>query len=233
MQRRSKIPARIVAFTGIDGSGKTTLSERLREYATAQGMAVGYAWCRHESASLIFVVKLLKQISQKELAHEINEESYASTKQRLLSKTLVRSLYQLYVFLDYIVQIKTKLLSKMSKFDVIILDRYILDVVADVMVECDLDPGQSQNFLRLLTKNTPKATITFLVLVPESVSLERKNDIVSRSYIVERLRAYEFLEGIYPSKRIDGTRPLKAISTEITTIFNESIPRFAEKGVRR
>lgn len=195
MPGRMKGKPSIVAFSGIDGSGKTTLAKILIERLWSEGLRAEYVWCRHESGSLSLIVALLKRLSQSERGQgESHEKYYSSLKYTLLGKPVLRFFYRVYAFLDYLVEVESRVRKRIARAEVLVVDRYILDTVADVAAECSMTEIQSMSFYRLLTRNLPKPLITILVLVPAAVSVERKSDIIDNQYLARRLRVYRLLE---------------------------------------
>ncbi len=221
--------SKLIVFSGIDGSGKTTLAKKLLEHMTLKGFKAEYAWCRHESQAVFLLVGLIKGVSRKGTTNEAAEHGYASLKRRLFSNRLVRGLYVSYVTLDYMVQIHGAIRKKLARSDVVVVDRYLVDVAADVMVECSLSQANAQRFMRVLERLLPTPAFSFLVLVPEDVSMSRKNDIVGLDYLRKRLRAYYALTNSNMVK-IDGTEPMDKILSGVLANLNGAFHAAASGG---
>lgn len=206
---------KILVFSGIDGSGKTTLAKMLIRDLESHGYRVRYCWCRHESLVTSALVKVLKKISTAEVEHSIEEHEYTHLKRGIFRFAIFRVAYELFVLVDYALEVHNKMKKLRRPYDVVVIDRYYLDVAADVIAECDLGYNDARRFQGALARFVPKPAATFLFTVPVQVSLERKNDIVSREYIVRRLNAYKVLSSSTTLDVIDGTMSIDSALSEV------------------
>ena len=214
---------RLVAFSGIDGSGKTTLAKLLLESLRKNGMIVDYVWCRHESRNLSMLVRVMKRLTKDNADEGSNEMQYSDLKSRFLSRQIVKTVYKTFVFLDYLIEVNLRVKKRMKSVDFLIVDRYILDVAADVISECRMGEAEANSYLQLLSRSMPPANVTLIVLVPLKVAFERKNDIVSEKYLSDRLEAYKRLRLSSAVHEIDGTFDIMKSLQDIQSIVNPLI----------
>ena len=205
----------IIAFSGIDGSGKTTVASALAEELGAENRPVRYTWCRHESPRVFGIVRLMKKIAGDKNGNSAGSRQYLATKSRLLGSRLIGSLYRSFVLVDYVMEIHNRVSRNASDEEILIVDRFVLDVVADVIVECGLGERQSRRFLSALSSLTPIPSFTCIFKVPQSVSMERKDDILNEEYIDRRLLAYDLLTATVPAFVVDGTAPISESTRRI------------------
>ena len=151
----------VVCFTGMDGSGKTSHILKLMAELRKRSFLSKYVWCRWFPGladPFHFVVK-------KTLKYDMRE--YNSCKP-------LRIIYQCLILLDCSISIIFKIrISAMTNY-VLLVDRYIYDILADLDFK---RLNVSRFFKRLLIMMNPRPNITFLMDVPPQVASSRKNDL--------------------------------------------------------
>lgn len=215
----------ILAFSGIDGSGKTTIAKMLIERLESSGLSVRYSWCRHESPMLFTFIGILKRMNEKRSGQSSRDYRYSNLKQRLLKLVPIRLAYELFVLIDYALEIQRRVAPRCNPYDVAVVDRYVLDVAADVMAECSLESDKAGAFLRALSGLVPTPSITFLFLVPAQVSLDRKDDIVGPDYLERRLDAYKTLSPRMTLHVIDGTQSIDVLLSIVVDLSRHALPQ--------
>ena len=88
-------------------------------------------------------------------------------------------------------------------------DRYVYDtIISDIAVDLDFSIKNVNELLKTFWRFIPKPDVTFLVQVPEEVSMKRKNDIPSLNYLKMRSRLYNELTTSEKIVVLDGTMDL-------------------------
>jgi len=205
----------MVVFSGTDGSGKTTLANRLVQELMDMGIRTEYVWCRHESGTVRAFVKTARFLGGDKRGASTPASGYGIFKGRMFAKPAIGHLYRIFVMMDYLIEVKSRIIRRLRRVDVLVVDRYVMDVAADVTVECNLEEDRSLAYLRTLQKLVPRAGVSFLVTVPTAISLERKDDIPSREYVERRLSAFETYCKEEMVVRIDGTMPVTVTTSSL------------------
>lgn len=194
-----------ICFTGTDGSGKTTHAKNLNKYIKNSGKSCNYIWCGWRCFdSFLFrpIVKFVKNIcGHKKEEHGTNKYSEANSNIILGYFTMI----------DYILKTLPSMLSSLYRYDYVIADRFIYDVMV----------GFSISYKKINIKRFfwifPRPDIIFFIDTPEYVAYNRKGDIPSIEYLYRQKSIYQKLFDEYDMLRIDGTKNIEDISNMIKT----------------
>ena len=207
----------LICFTGLDGTGKTTLSKELVELLNRKGVKCKYVYARLSPFVLkpfISIGRLIYHL-RKNLSENYSE--YSNTKRRTIEKhSFLSSVYQQILLFDYIVQIFFKVKLPLIFGKNIVCDRYIYDtVITDLSVDMNYSKDRVITLLNNLLHFFPEPDITFLIDVPEEIAYQRKNDIPSVNYLKERREMYLNIGKEYRMVILDGTKKLEGLQCEI------------------
>lgn len=201
----------IVCFTGTDGSGKTTIARLYEEELKRSGISCEYLWSgwrAFESPLFKPVALLSKRLSRKK------KDAITS-----LTDPPVPVKYNRYLFpfawLDYLLSTYPRIWTARRKNDVVIVDRYIYDIVVGFSKS---DPRVDDGIRRRLKYffMFPAPDVLFYIDVPPEVSFSRKNDIPSIEYLNSLKEGYKALLKIYKGAiTIDGTKPKEELVRQV------------------
>ena len=190
---------KVILISGPDGVGKSTICTKLMDYYSEQKLSVLVKWLRfnHMLAKLVNVLGRLTGKSYYE-HHSWGKVGYHNY------HGAIGYLYIIAVYLDHII---FRLFSRKKIFentdnDVLIVDRYIIDIMADLIV----DTGKNDLVVRVFQKyalrdlGTSKAFI--LVCDPEIV-MTRRDDIIDDKSYNKKIEAYKFLSESFGIETID------------------------------
>lgn len=176
----------IICLTGIDGSGKTTLAHFVLRKLKNKGLAPKYIWCRWfpgPADPFHFMVK-------KSLGYDIKHYDHVPP---------LKLIYQALLFLGHTAWLTFKI--RLSRENVIIMDRYLYDAFADLYMS-GLRP--SPLFIKLTILINPKPDITFLIDVPPDVIQSRRKN-VSIQDSTKYKRIFDIMYERYGFNRVDNT----------------------------
>jgi thymidylate kinase len=160
----------IIYLAGIDGSGKSTLAESLCDELQRNGLSCKYLWGGWRS----FESPLFKRVvsrTKKTLVEKGEEEKVQEAHNSM-------PLFGYLMWLDYFVRVYPSLLASLLTHDIVVLDRYIYDVIAGLT----RDKRVSRVILSLF-KVFPPPSIVFFIRVPLEVAFRRKDDIPSIEFL--------------------------------------------------
>jgi dTMP kinase len=205
----------LVCFTGIDGSGKTTISRKLVRSLNDKGFKFKYVYARINpfiSGPLISIgrwIFLRKRDAFKDYF------IYTDTKKKAIKEHIMLSkIYQKILLFDYFLQVLFKVKFPLVFGESVICDRYIYDtVINDLLI--DLNSRNLLNLLNSCLHIFPKPDIIFLIDVPEETAFRRKSDIPSIEYLRERRKIYLKIGREYKMKILDGTKEFERLQKEI------------------
>jgi glycosyltransferase involved in cell wall biosynthesis/thymidylate kinase len=210
---------RIVTVVGIDGSGKSTLSDRLVDCLITRGHRTERVWLGAESklmsgprAFLKFFWKARgsKPAAIKGVTATSSENGYQAEiarKNHLAGR--FRTAARIYVALalaDYQMQISAKL-WRHRRLDLIVADRYLFDVVVNIGLTLGWTPEKVVSLAQRQLGRFPTPHVMIFLRVQPEVSLSRKNDIPDIDYLRLRLRYYEAIATAFGFNVLDGMLP--------------------------
>ncbi len=197
----------LICFTGIDGSGKSTLSRTLTERLEKENIEARYLWWFSAENSLIRrTIRLF--------ARNGTPGSIENDKGKLPKSSLIQKLYQYIVLLDYQRQTIFSVWLPLVLGKTIICDRYVHDIALSFTKEFKYPEVKTRKMISTLLKLSPKPDIFFFVDVPVEVAMQRKNDIPS-------IKDHEELKILYSNFVkdemivLDGTKSLDELNDMI------------------
>lgn len=209
----------IIYLTGIDGSGKTTLGNWLKQ-ELEKTAPCRLVWARYEPRLLaLLTAPFRKRVTHGQTdLHRMTAEEYGrwrAFKHRLVQqKCLSRMLYFLQ-YADYSRQIRTTIPAKVDGH--LVVDRYVLDFIVDQTINHG-NVEQSPWTRRLLRRMNRFDAVFFIDTAPE-IALARKQDIPSLEYLHERRAVYgAFMKNIPNGWIIENNGDLEAAKADLARI---------------
>lgn len=212
-----KSKAFLICFTGIDGTGKTTLSKELVKSLKRGGVKCKYVYGRLNPFILKPFILVGEWVFLREKDMFRNYSEYSNTKRRAIEKySFLSRIYQQILLLDYVIQIFFRVKLPLIFGKNIICDRYVYDtVITDLSVDMNYSKDKVINMLNNLLRFFPKPNMTFLIDVPEEMAYKRKNDTPSIEYLKERRMVYLDVGKEYRMVILDGSKKLEELQREI------------------
>ena len=206
-----------ICFTGIDGSGKTTLARALVSTMEQRGIKAIYVYNRYIPIVLRPVMFIGDFLFLRDKDFFRDYSDYSNTKRNTTKKhTILAKLYQHLLLFDYFIQILFKIKLPLLFGKNIVCDRYIYDtIVTDLTVDFNYSKEEVKNSLNKILSLFPTPGVTFLVDLPEEMAYQRKNDIPSIEYLKERRKMYLYVGKECNMVILDGTKKLEELQCEI------------------
>lgn len=199
-----------VCIIGPDGSGKTTIARNTAAVLESQGHSTNYVWLRFESLLLKLIVKVARKMREYPDNQLHSYKMSSADKKEIFDSSLPKLALILLVILTYLVKTKRGITEPLRREAIIISDRYFHDTVVDLWIDFGMGPSTMPPLMNLFGRLLPQPDLTFMLDVPEQVSMSRKNDIPSIDYISQRRNGFRKLRGIMnvDCMDIDGTLPV-------------------------
>lgn len=224
--KKMKTKVFLICFTGIDGSGKTTLSKELVKLLNRKGVKCKYVYGKLNP----FISKPFILIGREIFLRGKNPfkdySEYSNSKRRVIMKHYFLSrIYQKILLFDYMLQIFFKIKLPLMLDKNIVCDRYVYDtIITDIAIDM-YSKGRIIKLLNNLQHFFPDPDITFLVDLPEEIAYKRKDDIPSIDYLKERRKIYLEVGEKFGMVVLDGSKSLEELRKEIqkylTVIINK------------
>ena len=181
----------LVCLIGPDGSGKTTLGNRLADELGGRASCV---WLGAESILMRPVRALLRMILRRETGSEegpTDSALVASRKQSFARR--IRWLHAPYtglVLFDYWLQYRLKR-ARFRHAQILILDRYLFDVAVNLAITLGWSEDELIAFLQRHFHRFSFPRVRCLLRIEPDLSIQRKDDIPDAKYIEMRMNLYE------------------------------------------
>jgi thymidylate kinase len=178
-----------IMLSGPDGVGKSTITNAVKQSYIKESFTVRVVWLRffHYFSKVVNFVGRLFGYSFYE-SYEWGRVGYHNY------TGLIGYFYILSVYVDLILFQWLFSAKKMDKkeSEVLIVDRYILDVMADLIV----DTGKKNLVLKLFRKKAVqemKRFKTFILYCDYELVIRRRSDIMQDKSYFKKMNAYDFL----------------------------------------
>ena len=210
----------LICIIGTDGAGKTTQARNLQEYLESREKRVRYTWGKFGSKYTKAIIEFIKKILSLSGKDMENHESRSETKNSFLDNRVVRVTYLVYVLAVYYLQLLRRVVIPLYTNDVVVCDRYVHDTIIDLMVDYEYSGKRGRQLLAILFVALPRPDRIVYIDISPDVSLERKDDIPSEQYIVDKKEAYTKLLTDIDIQAIDGTQSKTDVFSEIIATYN-------------
>lgn len=220
---------RLIALGGIDGSGKSTQLERLRDYFTARQHETVSLWTR---GGYTPGINRLKNISRKIAGKKLPPSGNSSHREQIMGRGWVQKVWLTIAILDlmWIYGIQVRLWLRQGK--VVICDRYLWDTLIDFQIMFPDSNTEKWYLWKALVRITPKPTVQCLLMIPLEFSearcaqkYEPFPDTPERRR--RRYALYQSAVNRYNWKVIDAMQPVEMV---FANILNDHLSR---KGITK
>jgi len=219
---------KLVVLMGLDGSGKTTQTERLRDWLRESGVPAETVWMRGESylaRPVIAVGKaFLRAPKEAKRGEGVRDgkayEDYVGSKQAMFRNPLLRRIWTGLTLLDLYITFRTAFAGIPRETEVVILDRYIYDSFIDIDTAFGEGGREARRLLgSAMTRLFPKPQLVILLAIKPEEAMKRKDDIPSIAYLEEREAVYEMIGLELGAVKVDAGRPVEDVQAGIRDAF--------------
>lgn len=213
-----------ICFTGIDGSGKTTLAKMTVEILLHKGISCENVYNRFIPFLSKPFIGIGKKLFMARKDIYTNYEKNSQAKEELLKNKMLSFFYQFFILGDYFFQILFKITLRLILGKNIVCDRYIYDtIITDLALSVGYSGQMITNILKKCFYFVPKPDLVFLVDAPAEIAYHRKNDIPSVDYLRARREIYLNIGKSEGMMILDGVRNIAELMSEVKTKIDESL----------
>jgi thymidylate kinase len=203
----------VVAVSGVDGSGKSTLRAALADSLDRAGVPVSMVWVR-PGMGLGWLTRLAasgKRLLRQDAAPGLRAMANPDADRPASRRGAVGWVWAMLVTASFLVGVWRQHVSARG---VVLYDRHLVDALATLDFAYEgVDLRLQQRLVRALL---PPADVRLYLDIPADVSVARKPDDLLGAHAVRRqLSAYaRWLDRLSPAVRLDGTRPAAELAAE-------------------
>lgn len=198
----------LVCFSGIDGSGKTTLCKEVVSELRSRKIPSRYVYGRFLPAFVAPVFKVISTLILRKGDQQEHRYDRSEIKKRLLRNPILFKLFWIGILVDQSLRILVKVyLPSILIKKVIICDRYLLDtVILDIARDCGLSKYEITRLLQQCLSIFPQADLVFVMNVPPRIAFQRKSDVYSIEMLEQLSNMYLSIGKEFGAIIIDGTK---------------------------
>jgi len=218
--------APIVAFSGMDGAGKSTQIEQLQACLDRRRIPNVCCWSRGGYTPLF---NLAKQTLRRMPGNTLPPAGHSERRHRALRKPWVRRLWLTLSLLDlgFLYGVKIRWWRLFGKL--VICDRYLPDTRIDFQLNFPEECVDSWWLWRLMERSSPRPDLGFLMLIPVEESLRRsllKDEPFPEmsERLAARRECYRRVERAQSWTVLDGLRPPDDLFAEIRRSLEPLLP---------
>jgi thymidylate kinase len=203
-------PAMLVAFSGVDGCGKTTQAEALQSAFHTCHLRTSPVWSRGGSAPWIGLFTRWGKRQDTDAgtleSTESQQAARVAARQQRFRSPWLRAGWSWLTAIELLLQYTRRVTLPLLLGRVIICDRYVYDAFADWAAyfgEQTVDRRLAARALRLLT---PRPRIGYWLDLPAEVAQSRSNDALPKGFLEAQSAAYSRMANRYGLQRLDASR---------------------------
>lgn len=216
----------IIAITGIDGTGKTTLAKGLVRMLTNDGIRATYVYGRTKPTFSRLGMAMGRTLFFRRHDIWLDYDKYEARKRVVFSRPTLAIGYAATILLDYYWQIWLKLASRVARYEVIVADRYTYDaVISDVGAHMDLSRKLIDRAVSTSLRFVPTPRLTLLLDAPAVVAFDRKDDVPHIRFLERRRDKYRRLVTRPEVRRLDATLPPDDVLRDAKRLVLEAMAR--------
>lgn len=216
----------MIAFSGIDGAGKSTQIGLLKVHLVDNGFNVLVFWSRGGYSPGMMFLKKLMGLSKKISGNQESERKQNTKREKSFSNAKIRKLWLILSILDLIYYYGVYIRIKEIFGTIVICDRHIKDTEVDFRLNFPREKFYSWWLWKFLKFCLKKPKKYFIATIPVEESMRRsklKNEPFpdSKEVLEKRLAIYdEFVQVTSYAVHINGMNSIEKIHAQILKELN-------------
>ncbi len=210
----------LITFSGLDGAGKSTQIERLKNDLQQRGYVTRTVWAR---GGYTPGMEGLKRLARRLLRRKLPPSGHSAQRTQTFGKSWVRRLWLSLAILDLIWVYSVQLRWWKWRGQAVICDRYVWDTLIDFRLNFPHEGVERWLLWRSLVRIAAVPDVIFWMWIPVEESM-RRSALKGEPFpdappvLAQRLSEYEALAITHDWHSLDGRRPIADLASEIQDI---------------
>ena len=203
---------RLICIIGIDGSGKTTLSNKVTDLLTqheVRNKHIYLGWRHFDSTPFKTIATLIKK-NRGGSFNAVNNNRVTT------QKIMYAGLFKFAVMIDYYLTTIPRILIPLLTRTTVVCDRYFFDVLINTGVDLSESEDKIYRSIYRWRHVFPKPALLILLDVPVEVAYERKDDIPTVDYLAEHRKIFLSLATKFDMIVLDGTKSTETLESVLS-----------------
>jgi thymidylate kinase len=205
----------LVCFSGIDGSGKTTLAKELVNVLRQRSIKASYLWGGFAG---FMVLRPFVALAKSLVIDEERDMEHVELKGKVPKSSFISQVYHYLMLLDYVFQAFVRIRLPLALGRSVICDRYVYDLATTMGVVLDYSANKTLALLDRSLLFLPKPNLVFLVDLPEALAYQRKDDIISVDFLSVRRNIYLQMAAQHNMTKLDGSNDREGLKALVSTV---------------
>ena len=191
---------KFICIIGIDGSGKTTLTNNIIKQEKNIGSIFEYRWCKPKSIIFQVIIKIKNTFFIRENDKKKNYVKSKKLKEQFTQNILIRGLFENFSLCGYILKMQYNVSLPLFLGKNLIADRYIYDTIVDLAYDLNYEEKKISEKIEFLMRYLPQPDILIYMNISEEIAFKRKDDVPSIEFLSNKRKIYEKILEILKKK---------------------------------
>jgi thymidylate kinase len=212
----------LVALHGVDGTGKSTQATVLAERLSTLGLPTVVIWNRWTPYVVGLVRSVARRMVRKTGPWNPEERASDTVARAVAGRPAVADLFSRVSWLEYLVQTRWRLLRLGRGASVIVLDRYVADMVVDRARRLGWGNDRIAREVQLAyRRGYPRPELTIFLDSPLSTLVQRRPEEQPRT-LEERAALYRRVAGLLGAPIVDAEGSIESVAERIRETVDAS-----------
>ena len=204
---------KIICFSGIDGSGKSSHARLIFKELKANGIRCKYKWLRY--TNFFSLIPLTLYHTYIRTPNSPKTQISFSSETHFQTSTVINTLWTFFQLMDALLFSARYVYLPALLGYTLILDRFIVDTLVDIAFSLKNQSLLSSKLGKLFVRIIPKNSLVMIFDVDENIAISRKNDISEIDYLVLRRKLYHLMTETYVWQIINTHKPFDEVHDEV------------------
>jgi thymidylate kinase len=219
LRQISPIGKKMICLIGIDGSGKTAHSRGLIDYLHKSGIKCKYVWFG-VAYYFAFPFMIVCRVLGLTTIHHL-KNGLAVSEHKYFENEAISEIWPWVQFLDAAIFVNLIVRPLLWRGLTVVCDRFIPDIVVDLMVDSNDDELHRSLPGRLMFRLMPRSLLLVCMDVDEKTALRRKNDVIGIGNLRLKRNYYQILSDYLEVPTLNAEEPFVLVQQQLVELAHD------------